>query len=116
MATTPRTSQSHPLQIASVQSAPGHGRIGITFCPGKKQPTAMTGGWDRDLGLDVEAIAEWGAAAVITLMEPREIEALGVQPVGQEIAERHMDWLHLPIPDVSIPGPEFEAEWAQHGE
>ena len=24
-----------------------------------------------------------------------------------------MEWLHLPIPDVSTPGPEFEAEWLE---
>jgi ADP-ribosyl-[dinitrogen reductase] hydrolase len=116
MATTPKTSQSHPLQIASVQSGPGLGRIGITFCPGKKQASAMTGGWDRDLALDVDAIAQWGAAAVITLIEPHEFEALGVQALGNSITDRHMDWLHLPIPDVSVPGAAFEAAWAQQGE
>jgi ADP-ribosyl-[dinitrogen reductase] hydrolase len=116
MATTPRTSQSHPLQIASVQSAPAHGRIGITFCPGKKQTAALTGAWDRDLGLDVEALAAWGAAAVITLIEPHEFEELGVRLLSQTIGDRHMDWLHLPIRDVSVPGAEFEAAWAVHGE
>jgi ADP-ribosyl-[dinitrogen reductase] hydrolase len=76
----------------------------------------MTGGWDRDVGLDVEAIAEWGAAAVITLIEPHEFEALGVQALGQEITDRHMDWLHMPIPDVSVPAADFEPTWAQQGE
>ena len=30
-----RTSKSHPLEIAAVRASPTHGRIGITFCPGK---------------------------------------------------------------------------------
>jgi ADP-ribosyl-[dinitrogen reductase] hydrolase len=55
-----RTSQSHPLQIATVQPAENTGRIGITFCPGKVQPGAMSGSWNRDLGLDLDAIADWG--------------------------------------------------------
>ena len=52
---TPRTSLSHPLQIAEV-SAPGGGMVGITFCPGKHQRLAATGAWARDLQLDLEAI------------------------------------------------------------
>jgi ADP-ribosyl-[dinitrogen reductase] hydrolase len=52
-----RTSLSHPLLIAGVSAGPGLGRIGITFCPGKKQPGAMTGAWDRDLCVDLHAIA-----------------------------------------------------------
>jgi ADP-ribosyl-[dinitrogen reductase] hydrolase len=27
-----------------------------------------------------------------------------------------MDWLHLPIADVSVPGPDFEARWVEVGE
>ncbi len=40
---TMRTSHTNPLQIVAVQAQPGQGQIGITFCPGKKQPLAMTG-------------------------------------------------------------------------
>ena len=65
-----RTSLSHPLQIATVKAPGIPGAIGITFCPGKKQPNAATGAWDRDLGLDLDAIRVWGAATIITLIEP----------------------------------------------
>ena len=54
-----RTSQTHPLQIAQVWPGPKMGRIGLTFCPGKKQPHAATGAWDRDLETDVLAIQDW---------------------------------------------------------
>jgi ADP-ribosyl-[dinitrogen reductase] hydrolase len=107
-----RTSQSHPLQIATVQPAEGTGRIGITFCPGKVQPGAMSGSWNRDLGLDLDAIAEWGAVAVVTLIEDHELVALKVTAMGKEVRARHMDWLHLPIPDVSVPDATFEQQWA----
>jgi len=99
-----------------VQPARDSGRIGITFCPGKKQLGAMTGAWDRDLCVDVAAIAEWGAVAVITLLEAHEIEQLRVGGLAGEVLGRHMDWIHLPIADVSVPGPQFERTWAQHGE
>jgi ADP-ribosyl-[dinitrogen reductase] hydrolase len=106
-----RTSITHPLQIAEVSAGPGLGWIGITFCPGKKQPHAATGGWDRDLGLDLDAIASWGAAAVVTLVEEHELRALQVTGLGDAVRDRHMDWLHLPIRDVSVPCSRFEAAW-----
>lgn len=111
-----RTSRTHPLQIATVSAGPGMGRIGITFCPGKKQPTAMTGGWDRDVCIDIDAIAAWGASAVVTLIEDHEISALKVDALGETVRNRHMDWLHLPIPDVSTPCSRFEQEWGSIGE
>ena len=111
-----RTSLTHPLQIAAVDVAPGLGRIGVTFCPGKHQPGAATGSWARDLTLDVAAIADWGAAAVLTLVEDQELKSLKVEGLGAEVRRRHMDWLHAPIPDVSVPTPAFEAEWRLIGE
>lgn len=110
-----RTSLSHPLQIAAVETLAGMGHIGVTFCPGKKDAGAMTGGWNRDLGLDLDAITEWGAAAVVTLVEPFELEKLKVAHMGEEVARRHMDWLHLPIRDASTPGEAFEQAWASAG-
>lgn len=111
-----RTSISHPLQIAAVPTLPGHGRIGVTFCPGKVQASAATGAWARDLDLDVLAIADWGAAAVLTLIETHEITALQVEGLGRAVERAHMDWLHAPIPDVSTPDAAFEAAWVEVGE
>jgi len=65
-----RTSLTHPLQIAAVTAGPEFGRVGITFCPGKYDRHAMSGYWDRDLALDLDAVREWGAAAVVLGMEP----------------------------------------------
>ena len=110
-----RTSLSHPLQIASVSPGEGWGKIGITFCPGKKQPGAMTGAWDRDLGLDVEAIAAWGTSTVVTLVEQHELASLGVVDLGEAVEAAHMSWVHLPLRDVSVPGPAFEQQWARLG-
>lgn len=111
-----RTSISHPLQIAAVPALAGHGRIGVTFCPGKVQSSAATGAWARDLELDVKAIADWGAVAVLTLIEPHEMKALQVEKLGGAVERAHMDWLHAPIPDVSVPDDKFEAQWVEIGE
>lgn len=110
-----RTSITHPLHIAEVKASPDFGAIGMTFCPGKKQPSAMTGGWDRDLDLDLDAVKAFGASALVTLVEDHEIETLGVLRIGKKTISRHMDWLHLPIRDVSVPDRDFEDAWQVHG-
>ncbi|MCX7286391.1 MAG: ADP-ribosylglycohydrolase family protein [Rhodobacterales bacterium] len=110
-----RTSQTHPLQIAEVQPFAGAGRIGITLCPGKVQQTASTGSWNRDLALDLDVVADWNAAAVLTLVEDHELTGLKVPTLGVEVRARHMDWFHLPIADVSTPAARFEADWIAVG-
>ena len=111
-----RTSLTHPLQIAVVTAGPDFGRVGITFCPGKYDRHAMSGYWDRDLELDLDAVRDWGAAAVVTLLEPKELTMLRVERLGEEVIRRNIRWFHLPIVDVSIPDEKFEREWAIVGE
>lgn len=108
----PKTSYTHPLLIDTV-TAPGGGLIGMTFCPGKKQPDGLAGNWARDLGLDLDRIRNWGARVVVTLMEAHELDRYAVAQIGAEVAARGMAWLHLPIVDVSIPDAAFEARWEQ---
>ena len=113
---TSRTSITHPIRIDAVTCEPhAPGKIGITFCPGKQQISGLTGPWQRNLSLDVAAIAEFGAAAVVTLIEDHEFELLRVKGLGAEVIRHHMEWFHLPITDMDVPGPEFEAQWLAVG-
>lgn len=114
--TRARTSYSHPLQIAAVRASPNHGRIGITFCPGKHDRFAHTGAWERDLGVDLDAISAWGAKLILTLVEPSELKALNVPQLGHEIRRRRIEWRHLPIADYSVPTIAFEQQWVTHGQ
>jgi len=106
-----RTSQTHPLKIAEIRPVPTSGRIGITFCPGKWQPDGMQAHWERDLEIDLKAIKHWGAAWVLTLIEDHEILKLRVEGIGDRVTAHGMRWLHLPIPDVSVPDAAFEQAW-----
>jgi ADP-ribosyl-[dinitrogen reductase] hydrolase len=110
-----KTSFTHPLRIDVVSPGPGFGRIGITFCPGKVDPYGHSGSWDRDLAADLDVIRNWGAKAVVTLLEPHEFRSLRVEKLGREVQRRHMEWFHLPIADVSIPDATFEREWQSAG-
>jgi ADP-ribosyl-[dinitrogen reductase] hydrolase len=75
----------------------------------------MSGAWDRDLACDLDRIRDWGAAAVVTLLEPKELMPLRVERLGEEVLRRNMLWFHLPIVDVSIPDERFEREWERAG-
>lgn len=104
-----RTSTSHPLLIATLLI--GQGAVGVTFCPGKQGDSVFGAPWERDLALDLDAIERWGATAVVTLVETHEMQSLGVPDLGDRIRDRGMQWHHLPIVDLSAPGPGFEAAW-----
>jgi ADP-ribosyl-[dinitrogen reductase] hydrolase len=99
-----RTSLTDPLQIAAVAAGAGFGRVGITLCPGKCDGHAMSGEWERDLAVDLDAVRDWGAAAVITLVEPKELTLLKVERLGEEVLRRN-------IVDASIPNQRFEQQW-----
>ena len=111
--TTPQTSQNSPLRIAAVTPGDGHGRIGITLCPGKTDPNGMSGAWARDLDTDLDAIQRWGATAIVTLITDEEIDYLKIPDLQQAVRDRHMEWWHLPIQDgKSPPAQGFEDKWA----
>src|SRR5262249_26256156 len=76
----------------------------------------MSGEWDRDLTLDLDTVRDWGATAVVTLLEPKELALLRVECLGEEVLRRNMLWFHLPIVDVSIPDQRFEHQWDVTGE
>jgi ADP-ribosyl-[dinitrogen reductase] hydrolase len=112
-----KTSTSHPLRIDSVALGRAYGRIGMTFCPGKKQPDAQSGAWDRSLDDDMKAVSDFGAAALVTLMPDSELQSLLVSPdqVRRKASELGVEWFQLPIPDAGTPDQHFEHSWADAG-
>ena len=113
---TARTSESSPLRVAAVTPGEGHGRIGVTLCPGKTDPAGLSGPWARDLDTDLDAVQRWGATAVVSLITGEELDLLSVRGLPGAVRDRHMEWWHAPIPDGRPPGPEFEDAWAVAGE
>ncbi|MFN3686432.1 ADP-ribosylglycohydrolase family protein [Salinarimonas sp.] len=100
-----------PLRIAEIAWPESDGIIGVTFAPGKTQTHALSGAHARDLAADLDAIAAWNAAAVVTLVEPFELEALAIPTLGEEVRRRFMEWHHHPIVDGDVPDAAFEAAW-----
>ena len=108
---TTKTSLSHPIQIATLPV--GQGKIGITFCPGKKQTGAMSGTWERDLVADLAAICNWGASDIVSLIEADEMTSLGVEELPEIAKGFGMRWHHLPIVDQQAPNESFEHLWTE---
>lgn len=109
------TSHSSPLIIASVQSDACNGSVGMTLCPGKQQPSALSGAFQRDLSLDLDRVQSWGAAAVLTLMSKDELSAFKVAQLGDEVENRGMLWFQLPVANHHLPDADFECRWVYAG-
>ena len=110
------TSVSSPLRIDSVVLDQCAGLIGMTLCPGKKEANAISGDWARDLDIDLMAIKEWGASAIVSLMEREEMACYGVADMPAKATALGMTHLHLPIADMDIPDVEFERNWVEDSE
>ncbi len=110
-----KTSSTHPLKIATVSLPDGSGALGITFCPGKCDIQAHNGPWSRDLPLDLGTIRAWGANALVTLLEDHEFDLLHVRELGDMAESAGLEWHHLPITDMDVPGWHFERRWIYSG-
>lgn len=107
-----KTSASSPLYLAEVHLGDGLGMLGLTLCPGKKDPGH---GWGRDLDADLASVARWRAGTVLTLIEDHEFRLLKVEAMEHTVRQLGMDWMHLPIRDVDVPDHRFESEWQSAG-
>lgn len=108
-----RTSQSHPLRIDTIALRALPGKIGLTFLPGKKGDALYGAPWDRDLEMDLAQIIEWGADAVVSLLEPHEFGCLGVPQFSEVMTRQPFRWFHLEVRDSDVPDQRFEGKWPQ---
>lgn len=109
------TSITHPLRIDSVAVPGMEGIIGMTFCPGKKGRGLYSGEWDRDLETDLKVIKDWGAEAIVSLMEEKEFLMMHVPDFINMVPRHGLIEYHLPIVDGQIPDEKFEHRWRTAG-
>jgi protein-tyrosine phosphatase len=107
----PKTSTTHPLRIDTLPVPSVPGRLGLTFCPGKKGDALYGGAWDRDLQLDLARIIDWGAGAVVTILEEHEFALLGVPDFSAVMRQSPLTWIHLQIRDSDVPDDRFHQAW-----
>ena len=96
-------------------AAPGGGRIGLVHCPGAAALGLLAGDDTGALDLDLTSFRQWGAEALVTLLEHHEMRMLGVEAIGERAGLMGLGWWHLPIVDGCAPGSEFEPAWLDAG-
>lgn len=106
-----------PVGMDVVQPGPELGWIGMTACPSIAfRRGSSRGSWIPSMEADLDAIAEWKAAAVVTLLPDYEMKRLGVARLGEEVVRRGMRWFQFPLVIMQAPDDEFEQQWGEQGE
>jgi ADP-ribosyl-[dinitrogen reductase] hydrolase len=111
----PYTSHTHPLRIDDVDIPGVPGTIGITLCPGKVQSGAVSGSWERDLRIDIQAVKSWGATAWLNLLTTTEMLDLKVGNLEVAVKGSGIRYYRLPIEDGGVPDATFEKSWETAG-
>ena len=106
-----RNSRTDKLQITWIpiyfRGRNNQGQIGVTLCPGKYQPHSMSGGWNRDLELDVRELKYAKVGHVISLITHQEMRQLKVTNLARKLDKYDISWHHLPTPDARVPDPRW---------
>ena len=102
-----RTSLTHPLYVTWIPLDGDDGKLGMTLCPGKYQPVASTGAWDRQLDVDLTALVTMGTHRLVSLVTEKDMRVLRVESLGVDALASGMAWDHLPIEDTTVPTPEW---------
>ena len=97
-----KTSETHPLRIAEITLTESQ-KLGLSFCPGKTQPNAMSGPWKRDLGIDLARI-QVRIRCCGNLIEEHEFRRTRVEGMrNNAVRDAEMRWIWTPIRDGSVP-------------
>jgi len=94
----------HPIFPLSVEHS--NAKLLLTPCPGAKE---------LPLKLALQALKEFGANAVITLMTEKELQVLLLNDICIATKSLGMSWFHLPICDQQIPDKDFSCLWETAG-
>jgi len=80
-----------------------NGRIGLCMAPGRKKPKKRHI-WKRDLYKDLDRLKDfYGCDVLVTLVRQQELRDLRITDIFEELKQRDMQSLFLPIKDKWIP-------------
>jgi ADP-ribosyl-[dinitrogen reductase] hydrolase len=107
--------KKRPLEITSVAIPGIKGLIGICSCPGLKDEPTRFDLNGESLIADLVTIHNWGAAALVSLLDESEFSTLGMKELPKKAKQLGMTWFHLPIRNMGLPDITFEEHWAVAG-
>lgn len=102
-----RTGHTHPLRIDELRVDGVGGRIGITFCPGMRGDSEHGAPRARDVTIDVRAFRDWGADALLTLIEDHGFAFHQSRGLGPAVRAAGMNWHNLRF-EVDVSDRRFE--------
>ncbi|MDO6460617.1 tyrosine-protein phosphatase [Granulosicoccaceae sp. 1_MG-2023] len=104
-----------PNKIDTIETSLFPGRIGLVACPGLRIGGGQKQNVNRQMKADLDAIVEWGARGVVTLVEEHELSIAGVSDLPERIRAERLWWRHMPMMDMYIPEEDFESDWVREG-
>jgi ADP-ribosyl-[dinitrogen reductase] hydrolase len=75
----------------------------------------VSGSWERDLRIDIQAVKSWGATAWLNLLTTTEMLDLKVRNLEVAVKGSGIRYYRLPIEDGGIPDATFEKLWNTSG-
>jgi len=105
------TSDNYPLQVSMVRLAfcrqPAlelpRPALGFCMCPGRAKAKSKHI-WARDLAADLQSLQnDHKCDALVTLLPPHELKAMGLEALGEKVAEAGLAWYNFPITDKRAP-------------
>lgn len=112
----PGRTRTDCLQIDSVEVTANGGEIGMIAYPGRILFPQHPREAERKLETDLRAIRNWGAKALVSLLEVYEFELLQIRGLPDKARAAGLEWHHLPIRDMEIPERIFEQAWLETGD
>jgi protein-tyrosine phosphatase len=82
--------------------------------PGTAGLVGMYGILGRDPETDLKAIRNWGAELLLSLVDDSEYRGAGIADI-ESLIPSGMALVRLPIPDMGVPGDDWERGWARTG-
>ncbi len=104
-----------PNVIDTIESPDFLGRIGMVACPGIRIGGGQNQRVAKNLKSDLEALLDWGATGVVSLVEEHELSIVGVEDLPEKLQSAKIWWRHMPIMDMYIPEEDFEKNWIKEG-
>jgi ADP-ribosyl-[dinitrogen reductase] hydrolase len=106
---------SGPLDLESTLKV-GASPILMTHLPGRNHIDQKGQLWRRNIDVDLTALCEWDAVAVVCLVEQKELSAMGVPNYFEHLENSGFMLFHFPIKDMSVPAAPFFSAWNSSSE
>lgn len=94
--------QGEALRIDELVLDGRAGVLGLSHFPGRCGVDGRGRHWRRSVEADLRSIVDWGASAVLSLVEADEFSRYGVPDLDARVRSQGLRWHHLPVPDMGV--------------